>query len=226
MKQKLKFTQTTCEVVIKNPTEHIQKHWAQGNFYEASRIGVLNYVYSQEPNGGVYIDIGASIGNHTLFFAMVKQARMVLAFEPYLPSYEHLEENLKLNQLKNVYTFNVALGSEDKEGMMIPINTANVGMVQVAEGKHLQGEACVIKTLDSFDIPNFDVMKIDAEHYNEELLKGAKETLTRGTGNVYIECETKEILELTNSYMKKYGYKLDEKLVFNHTPSFLWRKVK
>ena len=74
MEKTLHYEGTETEVVIRDAAEHLQKCWVSGNFYEAQRNGMLTVVYQREKKGGKFIDIGASIGNHTLFFIKVMQA--------------------------------------------------------------------------------------------------------------------------------------------------------
>lgn len=47
-------------------------------FYEAD---LLEYLYYAVPHAGLFVDVGANIGNHTLFFARY-MAERVLAIEP------------------------------------------------------------------------------------------------------------------------------------------------
>ena len=54
--------------IVKDKNEHIQKHWVAGNYYEASKIGLLSYLKRGGYKGRA-LDIGASIGNHTVYFA-------------------------------------------------------------------------------------------------------------------------------------------------------------
>ena len=67
MTQKVHAHGKTVEFEVRNPQEHIQKNWMVGNFYETQRNGLLNHIANNEDHGGKYFDIGASIGNHSVF---------------------------------------------------------------------------------------------------------------------------------------------------------------
>lgn len=216
MIKKIKFQGQSVEVIIKNPKEHIQKHWMAGNFYEAHKNGLLPEIYRREKKGGVFIDVGACIGNHSLFFSEV-MGGSVLAFEPQINNYVHLTENVSRNQA-NVQCYYAALGATEGTGTMVSSGD-NTGMFKLSNGNEVN-----IYTLDSC-IGNWNVLKIDVEGYNKEVLLGAKRILTEGSGNVYIECDSSEILKETDQIMTEYGYQRAD-LVMNHTPTYLYVKVR
>lgn len=219
MKKELNFLEKKAFVKVKDENDHIQKKWAMGNYYEVHRNGLLNYIFATEKKGGKFVDIGASIGNHTIFFHAVMEARSVHSFEPYSKSFKHLTENVKLNKFET-RLHNVALGDHFGKCSMTSASETNVGMMQVVEGNDVD-----LVTLDSVEgIDDFDVMKIDVEHYNEQLLRGAKRTLTKAQGNVYIEAETDEVLKLTDSIMREYGYEREKGICLNHTPTYKYIK--
>src|SRR3972149_7078986 len=126
MIKKLTYQDKSVEVIIRNPNEHIQKHWMLGSFYEGNRNGMLNHI-AQFQKPGKWFDIGASIGNHTLFFAML--GAKVYSFEPFQESYSHLNANIERNDFV-VNTYNIALGDRIGGCSMKPMSTANCGMNQ------------------------------------------------------------------------------------------------
>jgi FkbM family methyltransferase len=218
MKKIIKFLDKKFYVSIQNKHEHIQKHWLSGAFYEASRIGMLGYMNTHDKGARKIIDVGASIGNHTLFFAGVLGGE-VHSIEPSKKSYDHMVHNVRMNKL-DVSCYNIAIGEEKGRCSMEGISTDNIGMTEVREGDDV--DIMPIDELDFFE--GYDLIKIDVEHYNEEVLRGAKETFTNGTGVIYIEAETEEERDLTDKYMASYGYKRVPNLVLNHTPTYRYVK--
>ena len=81
-------------VAIRGP-RHQQKWWLRGRFYEAPMLAYIRKHY----HGGTFIDGGACIGNHTLFFARFC-CDQVIAVEPVVRNMAQLMEaqNVK-NQL-------------------------------------------------------------------------------------------------------------------------------
>lgn len=204
--------------IVKDHKEHIQKHWALNVYYEVYRNGVLNHIFINNPKKCKIIDIGASIGNHTLFFAGVMNAE-VISFEPDPESFAHLKENVELNGF-DVKLINAALGEKTGKCSMMKMSETNIGMKQVIEGN----EVDLIRLDDVPEVEGYGVIKIDVEHYNKELLTGAAETLTKGTGKVYIEAETPDVLRDTDRIMKRYGYERVQGLKLNKTPTYLYKK--
>lgn len=221
MIREIRYPHQTSKVVIKDKDEHIQKHWMLGSFYEAKANGLLNYLYLNVEKGGKWIDIGASIGNHTLFFDSIMLADEIVSFEPLKSSYEHLKENVELNDIRNITIINCALGAEDGTCSMQTVHPRQIGMTQVRSGNDTK-----LMRIDSLNLfEGYDVIKIDVEHYNKELLEGAKETFTKGTGLIFIEAESEEERDEVDSIMIEYGYKRKEGVKLNSTPTYLYEKI-
>ena len=214
MIKELTLDNKKVKFIVKDTSEHIQKHWLGGGFYEAHSNGLLAYMYQRKDRykGKTILDIGACIGNHSLFFEKIL-GMAVTAIEPQPDNFKHLTENLALND-SLVKTHNVALGSHKGRIKMDYQDKANIGMFQVGKGD----ETDMVR-LDSLGLKG-DVIKIDVEHYNIPLLNGGEETIKKAT-QVFIECESDEILMETNEIMTKYGFKL-QKVKLNHTPTYLW----
>ena len=84
------------EVNTELPYGHIQESWRHGVFYEHVMLEHIAAWY----HGGSFIDIGASIGNHTIYFALRCKADAVYSFEPVLNSFDHMFRNVILNDLQ------------------------------------------------------------------------------------------------------------------------------
>src|SRR3569832_1431832 len=56
------------------------------------------------------IDIGAGIGDYTLYAAAAQPNSQVFAFEPYPESLALMQENLRLNTISNANAFDKAIG--------------------------------------------------------------------------------------------------------------------
>jgi FkbM family methyltransferase len=212
----------TANLVIRDENEHIQRCWKGLKFYESHKGGILSYMMNNldKYSNKKCLDIGACIGNHTIYFSKILGCE-VTSFEPSQESYDHLLENCKLNDISPIL-HNIALGEEKKTAGLRNNSKKhfNIGMNQVVEGEGIQ-----VEKLDSMVEGQFDFIKIDVEHYNIPLLKGAKETLTSQVKcDVFIECETDSILKETDNIMKSYGYVRNLKIKLNHTPTYLWTK--
>ena len=210
-------------VNVYDPDEHIQKRWFAGKFYESRRGQLLRYM-STRFEGGVYVDVGANLGNHTLFFLEVLGADHVFAIEPVREWYDRMRENLDLNGVSHKVTpLNVAMGDHYGEVSMVPLSDKNnCGNWGVDE----QGEGVMLAPLDKVlsDVEAVTAIKIDVEHYNAPVLRGAAECLRRLNPVVFIEAETDDVLEQTDFLLNEYGYVCVPGLVLNATPTYEYRK--
>lgn len=85
----------------------------RGVFYEQR---FLDYIRSLQIRG-VYVDVGAYVGTHSLYFARLCNAARVYAFEPLTSNFDRLSANLVLNGLnERVVPFKLALS--DRKGQI------------------------------------------------------------------------------------------------------------
>ena len=131
------------------------------------------------------LDIGAWCGTWSL--AMQKYAENIFCYEPNKTHFACLEKNLA--PFSNISLYNCAIGNEE-------------GFVKLTEETATQNTRVIqekgdtkICTIDSLNLDDVDLIKIDVEGFEMEVLKGAKETIK----NVqYI------MVELNNN-TKRYG---------------------
>jgi FkbM family methyltransferase len=159
--------------------EMLSNHIVRENdFFEAP---ILDYLLAHYPVQKTIIDIGANIGNHTVFFAQFFKHDMILAFEPVYENYEVLLQNAQNYQ--EVYPINLALGA--RMGLVeMNKNRSNYGAHSVVEG----GEMVVTTIpLDQLYLNRVTLMKIDVESYEPSVLSGAAQTIQRCQPLILIE---------------------------------------
>ena len=113
------------------------------------------------------IDIGAWWGPWTLFWA--NQAETIEAFEPNPDILSDLTQNT--NKLNNCTIHNTALG--DTNGNVSMQYETHSGTYHI---KDYNG-SINLRTLDSYNFQNVDVIKIDVEGFEIPVLNGSKETI-------------------------------------------------
>lgn len=156
------------------------------------------------------IDIGAHIGFWARDF--VKNCSKLHCFEPHPINFECLQKNLNVKVTDNdadVVLYNCALGEEEQPVYMHFVEH-NTGETHVGEelkdtfynGKFIEGKAnATMYSLDSFNLSP-DFIKIDVEHYEMKVLKGAKETIEKYRPYILVEANE----ELVENFIIDLGY--------------------
>ena len=222
MKKVCEFEQYGQRVRMSLPDsdDHIQKLIIQNNtFYE---VEMLDDIRNKLGKDSVIIDVGANIGNHTVFFGLFCESSEVHSFEPNPYAIEILQKNVALNLLdEKVKIHPVALGASTGKGQLVKPSENNIGMTQVV--KDSDGKVA-ISTLDDSLLANLkrcDLIKIDAEGMDLEVLRGGKGILEKFHPVIYVECATKPEFVSVAEYLQAYGYTAEQ--VFNATPTYLFR---
>lgn len=186
------------------------------NFYEHRELEYLRK--NVIPRNAVILDIGANIGNHTVFFGKVCKAKKIYCFEPVDETYKTLCKNIELNGLENVAAANnVALGNVSGKAKIKFFNPRQIGSTQVEEAP--DGDMNMAR-LDDYTFDRIDFIKIDVEKYELNLLKGARETLTKHSPAIFIEIFD-DCFQGVNAVLEKYHYRKQETVA---PYNYLYRK--
>ncbi|HET9757781.1 MAG TPA: FkbM family methyltransferase [Candidatus Limnocylindrales bacterium] len=173
----------------------------KGRFYEQA---FLDYIRSLQIHG-VYVDVGACIGTHSLFFALMCPSTRVYAFEPRDFVFERLEKNIALNgQGKKIKAHSWGLSDR-------------TGQVSVT----LDRKRCVLacRRLDDVIEGRVDVMKIDVEGMEPRVIDGAARTLARWRPLIFAEAGKAHEYEALVAGLARHRYRPSGR-VFNATPTY------
>jgi len=133
-----------------------------------------------------FIDAGSNIGFFTcLMSKLAGPSGNVLAIEPEPQNFTLLEQNVKLNGLKNVSLYRCALGATEGSAMLGLYKASNRGRHSIVDTNAKEQIKVSVRPLDDIvknsggDIKSWSLLKIDVEGYEGFVLDGAKETLSR-----------------------------------------------
>lgn len=176
-------------------------------YYE---LEVLKKFDKYIPHGSVIYDLGANIGNHTVYFYKYTNPQKIYSFEPIKEIYDVLIRNIKENNIKNIETFNNAVGSREDNGLM-EIDTSNLGASRIIK----EGTGNVeIVSIDKMNLDGPGFIKIDVEEYELNVLIGMKNTLLKYKPVIWIEIFSNNF-EKVDNYLRNFGYEIIERIENN-----------
>jgi FkbM family methyltransferase len=167
--------------MLVTPSEHIQKQLFWYGYYEKPVARLLERLTERN---GIILDIGANIGYFTLIAAKKAKAGKVFSFEPVKELFQSLQKNVDENNLYNVDINQVAIGEDDKDGVIFISGSENLGMSSLRPPENFAGVSQPVKTIciDNWaiekNIQTIDIIKLDVEGSELLALKGMDQTIT------------------------------------------------
>lgn len=196
-------------------TDYIQRFiFENGIPYE---LDMLRDMRRRVPPGSLIVDVGANIGNHTLYMAAIAHCR-VIAFEPNSELAEALSHSLSDNDLADRvevvrHGVGATIGKAEFRGS-IPHNLGAQSL-QVGSG------SIPVTTLDQFEFSDsIKAIKIDAEGMEKAILEGAVGLIQRHRPLLYIESADEASFREIYTTLAEIGYLLWD--TFNVTPTHLF----
>ena len=192
-------------VKAKLPNGRTLRLWSRGDDWVSNQIfwhgwdayetETLNLFFKLASQSEVILDVGAHVGVFSLVAAHANSNARVFAFEPVAPTYERLQSNVALNDLKNVQCFQSALSDEDgttevfhQPGMTFTASLSREFMNwQPAWSSSVVSVLTGDKFVDDNDIQRVDLMKIDTESTEPQVIAGMLKTIERDRPNIICE---------------------------------------
>ncbi|MCA9201695.1 MAG: FkbM family methyltransferase, partial [Planctomycetales bacterium] len=185
------------------------------NLYGEFSEGEVDLFRAMLKPGDVVLEAGANIGVHTLPLSqLVGKKGTVLAFEPQRIVFQTLCANMALNSVQNVHAHQQALG--DTQGR-VPVPaldyTRENNFGGLSLGRQAQGEPVPLVTIDALAVSRCNLLKVDVEGMEQQVLRGARQTIERHRPFLYVENDRAEQSAALVQLMRSFGYRL-----FWHTP--------
>lgn len=164
-----------------NDADKIQRHHRRGEFYEMEELAIIGEYFK----GGTFVDIGANVGNHTLYALLHLGADRVIAFEPHPTAAAILEVNLLLNERMDRVTLH-RCGVADEASMAdFKMMANNLGATRLVEG---QGVPIAVGD-DKLQGERVDFLKIDTEGFELKVLAGLKNVIHEQRPPIFVELD-------------------------------------
>ena len=223
--------------VIKNDNDLIQKFLLNNKQWNNNILLIIGQLIKRF-NLKHFLNIGCHIG--TVALPLSKYIEKVTAIEAYPMTFKHLEEHIKINNIKNIQVFNLAIGDENKkiyflddENIRVKNNTGGMHVIteediinkRLSSDIHSKKYSNEMKKLDDLNISNFDILLADVEGKEYELFKGGKNKIIKYKPIIIVEIWSNnkrnlERMQTTNdeiiNYVINLGYKLIKQLGDNY----------
>ncbi len=212
----MSFEGKLFQFVHRNEKDHIFSIIRNsGTFYEQELLTALRPLLKP---GELVVDVGANIGNHTVFFAGVCGCK-VLAFEPNPEAARLLLQNVAINQLDGlVRVQQVALGAAKGKADVVSEGEDNLGMARIQPNK--AGETNVDQLANLVGKKTVRLIKIDTEGMDFQVLLGAEGVIARDKPAVCVESSSRDEFLQIATFLERYGYVATGS--YNYTPTHIF----
>ena len=162
---------------------------------------IINLIIKRiNDSNSIFIDIGCNYGAYSIPISRIKNNLKVICFDPSRKSLDRLDENINLNNLKNIKYFKLGIGEKKGEGYFDDDinNYKNSGSFEI-NNKNF-GYKINIDSIDNLvrenkiQIKKNVYIKMDIEGYEFFALKGLVKTINNYNVTIFFEF-SKKILE-------------------------------
>jgi FkbM family methyltransferase len=213
---------SACEItLIGEFDDHIMNIVKSTNsFYEAQLLEHLKEIVRER---GFFIDIGAHIGNHSIFFGKILGLNG-LALEPEAKNFRNLRRNIRKNNLQDsVKIMKVAAAKAKGVGRATRKSEGNSGMSQFHQGVGKTKAIPVDCLVDQSNIDHLRLVKIDIEGMELDALIGMENILRQGNPVLCVEIQTKNDFDEICEFLDKFNFSTDG-VNRAATPTYVFRK--
>lgn len=204
-------------------TDFIQKSIIlRDTYYEAYNLVYIADIWKggckEKIKGSLVLDIGANIGNHSLFYALECMAGKVIAFEPIIKTYEILCKNIKINHMEDIIIpKNVAIGEYEGKARARGYDLRNIGGTHIVISQDGDLDVIAIDEM-SFD-ERISFIKIDVEGFELNVIRGAMQTIRKNEPIICLESFDRdrnivEIIQLLASLGYSYEQMTEQDYLF------------
>lgn len=189
----------------------------EGGYYEE---GMLSHIRALGRKGA-YIDVGAHVGTHSVWFALQCPATRVYSFEPVSRFAEMLRANIRLNSVDDRVTV-VQIGLSDHPGSASNVLSSSHQhgfMSKPVEVTEMFEVAC----LDTIVRDRVAVLKLDVEGMEPAVLRGSRRILLEDSPVVFAEARNEAERRALFAELEPLGYRHTGR-IFNATPTYEFRR--
>jgi len=157
------------------------------------RDTMLGIKQSENEPTPTFFDIGANIGQHSLFMSL--HADQVHSFEPYSAVSQKLERHVELNGIINIQLHKVGLSNQQEELDFYAPTGRNQGIGSfdagtVSKGNRNLGKLALVRGdeyLQQHGLQDIGLLKMDVEGFEKNVVSGLEATLQKSRPIIVLE---------------------------------------
>lgn len=180
-------------------------------FYESNLLYNLTPLINKGES--LCVDVGANIGNHSLFFSNFY--KKVISIEPYSENISVFKKSIKDNNLTNITLIESALSCDGRK-LIADVPQWNRGMCNMVESKDGSLSITVDQLMEQFGDNKLNLLKIDCEAMSIENFRAFLPIIKSDLPIIIIEANDQEIIEIKAALQT---YKIYGK--YNATPTYI-----
>ena len=191
-------------------------------------LDMLRRIQSSTP---VVFDVGANIGQSIVRFKKVLPKSKIYSFEPSERPFAQL--SVEASRYSDVKAFQLALGSSNGELTLYENSSSDMNsfleMGCNGSGSVVGQSVVSVLTIDTFcseqQINYIDILKIDAQGFDFEVIKGAKQMILDGKiRQIYFEIIFSDMYKNVPRFSEIYDFLLDHGFVLVSLYDFHYQK--
>jgi FkbM family methyltransferase len=196
------------EVAVIEGDTHISK-WVEQSGRLDHDQSALPRILPHIPPGGVVVDAGAFIGDHTIAYARaVGELGEVFALEPNLEAFECLVFNMKDFPQSQC----IQMGLSDHPGSYGIRSDVNAGASHLSDG-----DGITVTRLDDLGLEQLNFLKLDIEGFEEKALWGGARTIDA--------CRPTMVLEVNDGALQRNGSSAEKLLDMVAALGYTYRNI-
>ena len=206
-------TNGPLRMLVLDRGDSVQGEHAHGRIYEPEELALLERHFC----GGLVVDVGANVGNHSLWLAGLARTDRVISFEPNPEAFAILQYNVAINGLEDrITTHRMALSDREGEATLRQPNS-NLGgssleaRIPSRAGVVAEHRCQLVCGSDWLPDP-VALIKIDVEGYELSCLRGLLPVLERDRPLLFVEVGDQHQQQLQD-LLQPLGYSVVESFI-------------
>ena len=120
----------------------------------------------------IVIDIGAHIGLFSLFASQYCKNGKIFSYEPIKENYNILKENIEVNKIENIISFNSAVSNQTNKLKIFINSDDSAHSIFKSEKNFIEVDSTTIKSIfDKNKIENCNLLKFDCEGAEYQIIE-------------------------------------------------------